>query len=243
MQTDGGKIRPQLFARVCGFLYLYIFIAGMFAENFVRDRLVVPNDASATAANIVANESLFRLGFSGEYLHLACDVTIAALLYALLKPVNTYLSLMAAFFRLAADIVLAVAGIAQFAALRLLGQGDYLSSFQPAQVQSLALFAMRLHGDGYAVCLFFFSFACLLSGYLIYKSTFIPRAIGVLVAIAGICYLTFTLIHFLSPHTAAGLSPGIFVPIFVGEFSLVAWLVVRGVNVPKWEARAARVAG
>ena len=240
MQTDSDKIRPQLYARVCGFLYLYIFFAGMFAENFVRDRLVVATDASATAANIISNESLFRLGFSGEYLHLACDVAIAALLYALLRPVNTYLSLMAAFFRLTADIILAVAGIAQFAALRLLGQGDYLSSFQPTQLRSLALLAMRLHGDGYAVCLFFFSFACLLGGYLIYKSTFIPRAIGVLLAIAGLGYLTFTLIHFLSPHIAAGLFPGIFVPIFIGEFSLVVWLLLKGVNVPKWEARAAQ---
>jgi len=239
MQTNGGKIRPQLYARTCGFLYLYIFIAGIFAESFVRDRLVVPNDASATAANIVANESLFRLGFTGEYLHLACDVAIAVLLYALLKPVNAYLSLMAAFFRLTCDVILAVAGIVQFAALRLLGQGGYLSSFPPTQRHSMALLAMRLHGDGYAVCLFFFSFACLLGGYLIYKSTFIPQAIGVLLSIAGLCYLALTLSHFLSPHVANELSPGIFVPIFIGEFSLVVWLIVRGVNVPRWEARAA----
>ena len=115
---------PQVYARVCGALYLYIGVAGMFAELFVRSKLIVPGDAAATAANITANELLFRIGFSGELLHLAFDVIVAALLYVLLRPVDRTIALIAAFFRLASDVILAVASISHFAALRLLAGGD-----------------------------------------------------------------------------------------------------------------------
>ena len=95
-------MRPQHYARICGALYLYIIVAGIFAE-FVRSRLVVPADAAATASNIMANESLFRIGFSGELLHLAFDVAVAMILYALLRPVDRNVALLAAFMRLASS--------------------------------------------------------------------------------------------------------------------------------------------
>jgi len=130
-------------------------VAGTFAQVFVRGRLVVPQDAEATARNIMANQTLFRLGFSGELLHLACDVAVAVLLYALLKPVDRYLSLLAGLFRLVADVILAVASLGHFATLRLLADADYLKTFPPDQRHTLALLAMKLHGDGYAICLWF----------------------------------------------------------------------------------------
>jgi hypothetical protein len=232
---------PQLYARSCGVLYLYIFAAGSFAELFVRSKLIVSGNAGATAANIMASESLFRLGFSGELLHLSCDVAVAMLLYALLRPVDRNIALLAAFMRLACDLILATASLSHFAALHLLGGSEYLKSFQPDQLHSLALLAMKLHGDGYAISLMFFGFACFSLGYLIFRSGYLPRTIGALLAIAGACYLINSFAHFLYPATGAALfNAGILVPCFVAELSLTLWLLVKGVNVAKWEERVSQ---
>ncbi len=227
---------PQLYARSCGVLYLYILVAGSFAEIFVRSKLIVSKDAATTAANIMTRESLFRLGFSGELLHLACDVAVAMLLYALLRPVDRNIALLAAFMRLACDLILAAASLSHFAALRLLGGSDYLNTFQPDQLHSLALLAMDLHGDSYAISLVFFGFACFSLGYLVFRSGYLPRAVGALLAVAGACYLISSFAHFLHPTTGAVLfNAGILLPCFVAELTLTLWLLVKGVNVTKWE--------
>jgi hypothetical protein len=235
-QTVG--MSPQPYARLCGVLYLYIIVAGMFAELFVRSRLIASTDAAATASNIMANEFLFRLGFSGELLHIAFDVVVAVILYALLRPIDRNIALLAAFMRFACVIVLAVASLSHFAALKFFADAGYLNTFSQDQLHTLALFALKLHGDGYAISLVFFSFACLSLGYLIFRSGYLPRTIGVLMAIAGFCYLINSFSHFLAPAFAATLFPGLFVPIFVAELSLALWLTVKGVNVAKWRERA-----
>lgn len=241
MSQQPARMRPQWYARSCGVLYLYIFVAGSFAELFVRSKLVVSGDAGATAANVMNSESLFRLGFSGELLHLACDVAVAMLLYALLRPVDRNIALLAAFMRLACALILATASLSHFAALRLLGGSQYLETFQPEQLHSLALLAMNLHGDGYAIGLVFFGFACFALGYLIFRSGYLPRTIGVLMAVAGACYLINSFAHFLYPATGAALfNAGILLPCFVAELSLTLWLLIRGVNVTKWEERASQ---
>jgi len=242
MTQQTAKMSPQLYARICGVLYLYIIVAGIFAELFVRSRLVVPANAAATASNIMTNESLFRIGFSGELLHLAFDVVVAVILYALLRPVDRHVALLAAFMRFAADIILAVASLSHFAALRLFADADYLKTFSADQLHTLALLALELHGDGYAICLLFFGFACLSLGYLIFRSGFLPRTIGALLAIAGVCYLINSISHFLSPAFAATLFPGLFVPMFVAELSLALWLLVKGVDVAKWEEKVSQEA-
>lgn len=233
---------PQRYARVCGVLYLYIIAVGTFAEVFVRSRLVVPADAAATAHNILANELLFRIGFSAELLHLACDVAVAMILYALLRPVDRNIALLATFMRLACLIILATASLSHFVALRLLGDAPYLETFPPDQRHALALLAMKLHGDGYAISLVFFGFACLSLGYLIFRSSYLPRTIGALLVIAGFCYLFNSFTHFVNPAFAATLFPALFVPIFVAELSLALWLIVKGVDAVKWKERASTLA-
>lgn len=226
---------PQVYARICGVLYLYIIIAGIFAET-VRSKLIVSADAAATARNIMANESLFRLAFSGELLHLACDVAVAVLLYVLLRPVNRNIALLAAFMRLASDVVLAVASLSHLAALRLLENTGYLSSFEPGQLQSLALLALKLHGSAYAISLVFFGFACLALGHLVFRAGYLPKALGVLLGIAGVCYLVDSFASFLAPALSSALFPAIFLPVLVAELGLALWLVVKGVDVARWDA-------
>jgi hypothetical protein len=163
---------------------------------------------------------------------------VAVILYALLRPIDRNIALLAAFMRFACVIVLAVASLSHFAALKLFADAGYLNTFSQDQLHTLALLALKLHGDGYAISLVFFSFACLSLGYLIFRSGYLPRTIGVLMAIAGICYLINSFSHFLAPAFAATLFPGLFVPIFVAELSLALWLTVKGVNVAKWGERA-----
>jgi len=233
---DRSGLAPQGLSRVAGALYLYIFAAGLFAEAFVRGRLIVPGDAAATAANLLANETLLRIGFSAELLHLGCDVAIAAILYVLFRPVDRAVALIAAFMRLASAVVLAVASIGHFAALRLLSGVGYLDALPRGERQALALTALRLHADGYAICLVFFGFACLSLGWLVLKSGLIPKAIGGLLALAGACYLVNSFVGFIAPALAAKLFPGILVPAAVAELSLALWLLVKGVDQVKWRS-------
>ena len=230
-----SRISPRSYARICGVLYLYIIVAGIFAEA-VRSRLIASADADLTARNILANESLFRIGFSGELLHLAFDVVVAMILYVLLRPVDRNIALLAALMRAASDVILAVASLSHFAALRLLGSADYLNSFTPDQLHALALLAMKLQGDAYAISLVFFGFACLALGYLIVRSSYFPKAIGALLVIAGACYLTNSFVLFLHPALADTLFPAIFLPAFVAELALALWLIVKGVDTAKWQA-------
>lgn len=229
---------PQLYARLCGAFYLYIIVAGIFAELFVRAKLVVPADAEATASNILAHESLFRIGFSGEILHLSFDVMVAVILYALLRPVDRSVALLAAFMRFACDLILAVASMSHFAALQLLHGGSSLSSFSPEQLHSLTLWVMNLHGDAYAISLVFFGFACLALGHLLFHSGFLPKAFGVLLGLAGFCYLFTSFAQFLDPAFAKSLFPVFFIPCFVGELGFALWMLVKGIDVARWNERA-----
>jgi Domain of unknown function (DUF4386) len=242
MKRTESTESPQPYARACGVMYLYIIASGIFAELFVRSQLIRPSDAAATASNILANETLFRIGFSGEILHISFDVAVAVILYFLLRPVNRNIALLAAFMRLACDIILATASISHFAALRLLSNADYLSAFTSDQLQAAALFALRLHNDAYAISLVFFGFACLALGYLIFWSRFLPRWLGALMALAGISYLLNNFALFLDPALGATLFSFLFAPMFIAELALALWLAIKGVNVGKWRESAGQTA-
>jgi hypothetical protein len=226
---------PTFYARIAGILYLYIFVAGTFAQLFVRATLVVSTDAEATAKNIIANETLFRIGFSGELLHLAFDVIVAVIFYGLFKSIDRNIALIAAFMRLSCDIILAVASLSHFVALKVLANADYLNTIPSGQLHTVALIAMKLHGDAYAISLVFFSFACLTLGYLIFISRYLPKTIGILMTGAGVLYFVISFTHFLNPKLSATTTSTLFMPIFIAEFSLTMWLIVKGVNIEIWE--------
>ena len=232
------KTSPKLQARIGGFLYLIIIAAGMFSEGYVRGTLIVSGDAAATAHNILASENLYRLGGAAEFLTLFCDITVALILYNLLKPVNQSLALLAAFFRLVFSSVYATLSLAHFAPLVLLGGGGFLAAFTAQQLQALAMLSLKLHSLGYNISLVFFGVHCVLIGILISGSNFLPRIIGVMLAIAGVCYLANSFANFISPPFAASLFPYILLPGFVAELSLALWLFVVGLNVSKWESLA-----
>ncbi len=237
MTERTANISPLLQARVGGFLYLIIIAAGFFSEGCVRGSLIVSGDAAATAHNILASEQLYRLGGAAEFVTLSCDVTVALILYNLLRPVNRSLALLAAFFRLVFSAVYATLSLTHFAPLVLLGGGDSMV-FSAAQLQELATFALKLHGIGYNISLVFFGVHCVLIGGLIARSNFLPRIIGLALAIAGACYLINSFATFIAPAFAGTLFPYILLPGLVAEASLALWLFVIGLDVSRWNKLA-----
>lgn len=238
MQDHAGPTAPQTYARVGGLLYLIIIAIGLFGEAFIRSRLIVAGDATATAERIKASELLWRAGVAGELLLLICAVALALILYVLLRPVGKELALLAVLFNLASVAIEGAAAVRLIETLLPLGTAEYLRVFEPQQLHALAYLTARSHGYGFGVGLAFFGCECLVLGYLIYKSGYLPKAIGVLMQIAGLCYLANTAAVILSPPIAARLFPAVLLPAFVGELSLCLWLLVKGVNESKWKTRA-----
>lgn len=232
---------PIAKARIAGVLYLIVIIAGVFAEAFVRGALIVPGDAAATAANIQGAEPLFRLGFAADLVSAAAYVGVTAILYELLKPASRTLSLLGASFGLAGSAIMATNMLNHLAPLFLLGDASYLAAFAAEQLQALARVSLRLHGLGYNISIVFFGLHLLLLGWLIVKSNFLPRTIGILLAIAGLCYLVNSFAIFVAPAFATLLSSFILLPGLVGEGALALWLVIIGVNAGKWREQAQHV--
>ena len=239
MTSRSPDTSPQTFARVGGMLYLFIIVAALFGEVFVRGSLIVPHDPAATANNILGSEMLFRVGLAGEMLTCVCDVVLAMILYVLLRPVHRNLALLATFFRLTFVGIYSVAKLFEIAALAALGGADYLKAFEPQQLHDLAYVLLRVHSLGYGASLLFFGFCCVVFGYLIHQSGYLPRILGALLVIGGVGYVVFSLAQMLAPAFAAKyLFPWIMLPAFPAELGLALWLMVKGVHVLKWEERA-----
>lgn len=228
--------RPKEMARVAGFLYLIIIVCGIFAEVFVRGNLIVYGDATVTANNIIASESLFRIGFASGLIMLVCDIVVTLILYVLFRLVNKNLALLATFFRLVSIAILGINLLNHFAALLLLGNAQFLTVFETDQLHALALLSLRLHSYGYDISLMFFGFHLLFLGYLIYKSEYLPKIIGILLVIACLCYLTNSFTRFLAPAYAVMIFPGILVPAFIAELSLSLGLLLKSVKISEIES-------
>ena len=227
-----GETSPRLKARIAGVFYLLEMLTGGFAILFVGGRLFVSGDAAATATNILAHWSLFQLGFAANLIQFACYVAVTGLFYDLLRPVNKGLSLLAAFFSLVGCTIGAVSCLFYFAPVVILGGAQYLNVFKVEQLQALALMFLKLYGQCFNISFVFFGFYCLLIGYLIFRSTFLPRILGAGMAFAGLGWLTF-----LSPALAHHLVPYILAA-GIGEISLTLWLLVAGVNAQRWKEQA-----
>src|SRR5947208_14974733 len=228
---------PRLKARVTGALYLLTILTGIFAQGFVSARLVVEGDALATATNILAHRSLFEWGFTVYLIEMACQIATTGLFYDLLKPAGRSVSLLAAFLGLAGCIIKTFSRLFYIAPLFVLEGGHYLIAFNQEQLQALSLLLLKVNDRGAGMALAFFGLYAVLTGYLIIKSTFLPRILGFLSVIAGVGWLTFfypplgyRLFFYIAPFD------------LLGAAALILWLLVFGVNEQRWKERA-RVAG
>ncbi|MGA8532815.1 MAG: DUF4386 domain-containing protein [Candidatus Tumulicola sp.] len=241
MEHRSADTSPRRTARLAGLFYLITALAGGFAEIGVRGRVVVSGDAAATARNILSSEGLYRLGFAADVVAGAAYIVVTLLLYELLKPVNRRLSLLAAFFSLVGIAIGGVAALGHLAPLLILKGAPYLAPYNIDQLQAMALLSLKLHAQGYLICLVFFGCYEALLGYLIFRSAFLPRTLGVLVGIAGLAFVTNSFAIFLAPTLGNALNPFLLALDGIGELSLTLWLIVMGVNVTNWEQPATTV--
>ncbi len=225
---------PKFRARLAGVFEALEGVASSCGQVFILGRLVVRGDAAATAANILAHERLFRAGFAISLLGVAFHVAWVALFYDLFKPVGRRVALVAAFAGLATCAMQAVAALLYLAPLLVLQGGSALSGFSPEQLPALAMTLLKLNGLAFQVDLVFFGLWCVLSGYLIYRSTFLPRILGALLMIEGLGWMIY-----LSPPLGAQLFPFIATAAAVAEIPLQLWLIVKGVNDERWREQAA----
>ncbi|HEX5689877.1 MAG TPA: DUF4386 domain-containing protein [Roseiflexaceae bacterium] len=226
--------RAQFLARIGGILYLIIIVVGALGEGVVRGSIVVPGDAAATAANLRSMEWLWRLGVAGEVVLLICTTALALILYMLLRRVSRDLALAAVLFNLVCVAIEGVAAVALAAALLPLSAVASPNALAPEQLNAMAMLSIESHSIGFGIALIFFGVECVILGYLIYHSGYMPRPIGVLMAIAGVCYLINSFALLLSPPLSNVLFPAILMPSLLAELSLALWLLVKGVNAQKW---------
>ena len=224
---------PQKIARVAAFVFLIIFFLGMSTELFIRPGMIVPGDAAATVRNIAASEALFRLSLVSELIRQALLMLLPLILYKLLKPVNKTIASLMVVFALVCVPISMLNELNHFAVLLLSSGADFLAAFKVDQLNALVMFFVELRKYGTFITQFF-SFWVLFLGYLVFKSGFLPRILGILLMLGGLCYTVLAVLFFLFPNFDAMIL-GLFA--FIGESLFYLWLLIKGVNVKEWKKR------
>ena len=228
-----ARSSPKFRARLAGGFSLLTLLLAVIAQGFIAERLIVSGDAAATAANILSHEGLFRLGFALYLIELACQITMTVLFYDLLRPVSKSVSLLAAIFGLTGCGIKIISRLFFIAPVFILGGSHYLSVFSKEQLQALALLFLKVDYQAETMAMIFFGFYAIVKGYLVFRSTFLPRILGVLGAVAGLGLVT----YLYEPFAAS-------VVLFIVGFGIVAalanivWLLVFGVNEQRWKEQA-----
>jgi hypothetical protein len=225
---------PQKTARTAAFVFLIIFFLGMSTELFIRPGMIVPGDAAATVRNIAASEALFRLSLVSDLIRQALLMLLPLILYKLLKPVNKTIAALMIIFALVCIPISMLNELNHFAVLLLSRGVGYLTAFNADQLNTLVMFFLELRKYGTFIPQLL-SFWVLLLGYLVFGSGFLPRILGILLMLAGICYTGSAVLFFLFPNFDTMII-GLFA--FIGESLFYLWLLIKGVNVEQWEKQA-----
>ena len=227
---------PVLYARLGGALYLVIILLGVFSEGFVNSKLMA-GDAATTAHNILASAGLWRLGTAANLLVVLCAVPLLWIEFQLLKPVSKSLAMLGLLLNVVSLAVEAVSKLFQLLVLPILQSADYLQAWGSVRVALLANLALKTHDIAFNIALIFFGLTCLVNGDLIITSSFLPAVLGVLMLVAGAAYLVGCLAALFAPALADKLIPAVLLPPLVGELSLCLWLLIKGVDAPRWHER------
>jgi hypothetical protein len=227
-------MKVQRYARIAGALFLISLVAGGFGEAYVPARLTVATDAAATAANLRNFNLLYRLGFAAFLVESLSDISLALILYALLKPVSKELSLLAAFFGLIGTALFAFAELFYFAPLLIMGGAGYLNTFSPDQLNSLVLLSLKFYGYAGMIFTAYYGMAWIVRACLIFRSGYLPRFLGVLMGIGGIGFVVRNFLLILSPAYASDV---LLMLMFPGGLILTVCLLVKGVDVDRWNEK------
>ncbi len=220
-------------SRIAGFGLLLMAILSIFANFFVLEGLIVPGDAAITANNIIANESLFRSGIFSFIIVLILDVLVAWALYILLIPVNKNLAMLAAWLRLVYTAIFGMSLYNFLNVLELLSGAEYLTVFESEQLYAQVMLLINAFNYGWLIGLVFFGLHLFVIGYLILKTGYMPRILGILLIIAAVGYLIDSSAHFLLSNYTEYETIFLLIvaiPGVIGELSLAFWLVFKGVK-------------
>jgi len=224
-----AEVSPRLKARIGGACEFLEGLTSSWGQVFVLGKLVVDGNAAATARNLTAHESLLRLGFASSLIAVFFHIAWAYLFYDLFKAVSRRLSAFAVFIILVGCAIQAVTCLLYLAPLFFLRSGGPTSTFTTPQLQELALKVLDLNAAAFDLYLVFFGVWCILIGYLIFRSMFMPRILGMLLVISGLGWATF-----LAPPVAHRMFPYIAAASALGEIPLQFWLLIFGVNNERW---------
>lgn len=226
---------PRATARMAGVFQFLEGLTATYGQVLVFGGLIVSGNAAATAANILGHQRLFWLGFASSIIGIVCHLVWALLMYELFKPVSRRISLFALLVIVVGCAVQALTVVFYLAPMLVLHSGNSLAALSSDQLHALAYVFIRLNGYTFNTYLVFFGLWCFLIGTLIFRSTFMPRILGVLLCISGIGWMMY-----LVPPVAMPL----FMPYLagasaIGELPLLFWMLVMAVNAEKWHAQAA----
>lgn len=232
-----GENSIQKAARFAGILYLLITVFAIIAHIYMPSNIIVDGDAAATAQNIVDNKTLFRVGGVGsELVILLTEIILSIVLYVLLKPVNKTLSLLAAVSRLAMTTIHGLNLINYFFVLAFAGGTGYLAAFSTEQLNALTMVFLDAHSIGFTIGIAFLVLHVFILGYLIFKSGYFPKVLGILFIAAGFGYLFDSFALLLSPSYTT--TPGIIAMVIsISEIAFPLWLLIKGVNLEGWKKR------
>ncbi len=226
---------PKPLARIAGFLYLLVAVSSGFAFEYVLAKVYVPGELATTAGNVVANSGLVRLGVVADLLQATVWVFLAMTLYILLKHVHhSPAGAMVVLVAIGAAIV-CLNDVFQFESVRVATDGSYTAALGATGSSALVLLLLEIHHYGFLVAQIFFGLWLMPLGYLAYKSAMFPKTLGVALIVGGACYLVGLLAVFLVPDFDLGEKINVFVtiPSAIAEISMVLYLLVIGVKIPK----------
>jgi hypothetical protein len=230
--SSGIAEKPfSFYARVAGFSLLLAGVSGLFANVFVMGGLLVPDDATATVNNITANDLLFRFGILGFILMSILDLVIAWALYVLLKQVSKNMALLTILFRVVYTAISSVALFNFLSISYLLSDNARLEGIETDQIGFEVMTAIDAVSNGWSIGLVFFGLHLLLLGYLMFKSAFIPKVLGILMLLAGLGYFIDNIAWILLANYAdlmAIFSLIVFVLGVMAELVFAIWLLVKG---------------
>lgn len=220
----------QRYARIAGVAMLLSVIFGFLGEAYLPGKFIVSGDAAATAANITGHPTLFRLSFAAYLVEGLCDVALCVLFYIILKPVNKNLALLSAFFGIASMITFAVAQGSLYSASLILRETGGMAAFTTEQRNALALLSIRVASTIATLFLCLYGTASMIRGYLIARSGYLPKVIGILLFIGGASFFLRSVTYIVTPSLS---TPLMLFPMALGGLPLMVWLLVRGVDTSK----------
>ena len=221
-------------ARVAGVLYLLLIIFGIVAEG-IRQSLIVSDDAAETVANIMDSEGLYRLSFTSDLFMIGCFLLLPLAFYVLFKPVNKNQASLVVIFVLVSVPIMLINMLFHFSALLLLSDADYLTVFETDQLHALVMVFLDLYTAGVMIATIFHGLWLLPLGYLVYKSGYFPRVLGVFLMLACFGFLIESFQYFLAPDYEVITYPGLVAEI-IGEFGFCGWLLIKGAKIPSKDA-------